>query len=244
MRNSQLFTSVPPTIGLAIWATAFMQGRETLERSVDSLSDSPRFVQTLLGEESLAIHISNLRREGASGLRAHFPITGNTDGIIGSDEFVDFALSLGSVITTKNGTPKGLHEGQSHWMSTIRHKQPVDIKYSWQDMDSQLSNLLHETSEDLEAFDLVSNDLKARDILIDLEHDISIQHYPDDQPTRVTFLIGRLLRVLATTELAIEKNVNTFSATKQSMWSLPIVDLNRSCRNGLSAVVNYALNKT
>jgi len=234
---------VPPTIGLAIWATAFMQGRETLEGSIDSLSDSPRFVETLLGEESLVMFLSNLRREGVRGLRAHFPITGNTDGIIGSDEFVDFALSQGTVITTKDGFPKGLYESQTHWVSTIRHKEPVEIKYSWQDMDSQLSSLLHETSDDLEAFDLVSNDMQARDILINLEHDISIQHYPDDQPTRVTFLIGRLLRVLATTELAIEKNIDAFSATKQTMWSLPIVDLNRTCRNGLSAVVNYALNK-
>ncbi len=80
--------------------------------------------------------------------------------------------------------------------------------------------------------------------LIDLEHDISVQAYPDDQPTRVTFLLGRLLRVLAITEFALENEINSFSATKQSMWSNPIQDLNQTCRKGLSAVVNYALEKS
>jgi hypothetical protein len=53
-----------------------------------------------------------------------------------------------------------------------------------------------------------------------------------------------LLRVLAITEFALENEINSFSATKQSMWSTPITDLNRTCRQGLSAVVNYALEKT
>lgn len=55
--------------------------------------------------------------------------------------------------------------------------------------------------------------------------------------------MGRLLRVLAITEFALENEINSFSATKQSMWSTPISDLNRTCRQGLSAVVNYALEK-
>ena len=101
--------------------------------------------------------------------------------------------------------------------------------------------LRHESSEEIEAFDLVHDNQEAHDFLIDLEHDISIQVYPDDQPSRVTFLLGRLLRVLAITEFALENEINSFSATKQSMWSTPISDLNRTCRQGLSAVVNYGL---
>ena len=46
-------------------------------------------------------------------------------------------------------------------------------------MDKQLSNLLHETSDEIEAFDLVAGNQDAHDFLIDLEHDISIQVYPD-----------------------------------------------------------------
>lgn len=240
----QMFQNVPTSISLAIWGTAFMQGRETLERTVDCISEAPRTVSTLLNEESLAIFISNLRRNETNALRCHFPITGNMDGIIGTDEFVDVALELGHVITTRGGDPLGIHEEANFWVATKRLKEPVGLTTSWQDMDKQLSNLLHETSDELEAFDLVQGNQEAHDFLIDLEHDISIQIYPDDQPNRVTFLLGRLLRVLAITEFAIENNISSFSATKQSMWATPIIDLNRTCRQGLSAVVNYALEKT
>lgn len=239
----QMFQNVPTSISLAIWGTAFMQGRETLERAVDCLSEAPRSVTTLLGIENLAIFLSNLRNTGAKGLRCHFPMTGNMDAIIGTDQFIDMALELGHVITSLGGEAIGIHEEANHWVATKRLKEPVALVTSWQDMDKQLSNILHETSEEIEAFDLVHGNQEAHDFLIDLEHDISIQAYPDDQPPRVTFLLGRLLRVLAITEFAFENEINSFSATKQSMWSTPIQELNRTCRQGLSSVVNYALEK-
>jgi hypothetical protein len=242
--KAQMFQNVPTSISLAIWGTAFMQGRETLERAVDCISDAPRTVSTLLNQESLAIFLSNCRKSGTSALRCHFPRTGNMDFIIGTDEFVDVALELGHVITTRGGEILGIHEEANYWIATKRTKEPVALTSSWQDMDKQLSDLLHETSDEIEAFDLVHGNQDAHDFLIDLEHDISIQAYPDDQPTRVTFLLGRLLRVLAITEFAFENEINSFSATKQSMWSNPILDLNQTCRKGLSAVVNYALEKT
>jgi hypothetical protein len=52
------------------------------------------------------------------------------------------------------------------------------------------------------------------------------------------------LRVLAITEFALENEINSFSATKQSMWSNPIQDLNQTCRKGLSTVANYALQES
>jgi len=211
----QMFQNVPTSISLAIWATAFMQGRETLERSVDCISESPRHVSTLLNNESLALFIAGLRNSGTNALRCHFPVTGNMDAIIGTDEFVDIAIELGHVITTRGGEPLGIHEEANSWVATKRLKEPVALSTNWQDMDKQLSNLLHETSDEIEAF-----------------------------PPRITFLLGRLLRVLAITEFALENEINSFSATKQSMWSTPISDLNRTCRQGLSAVVNYALEKT
>jgi len=57
----QMFQNVPTSISLAIWATAFMQGRETLERSVDCISESPRNVSTLLSNDSLALFVAGLR---------------------------------------------------------------------------------------------------------------------------------------------------------------------------------------
>ncbi len=129
------------------------------------------------------------------------------------------SLELGHVITTRGGEVLGIHEEANYWIATKRLKEPVALTSSWQDMDKQLSDLLHETSDEIEAFDLVNGNQDAHDFLIDLEHDISVQVYPDDQPMRVTFLLGRLLRVLAITEFALENEINSFSATKQSMVS-------------------------
>lgn len=241
--SGQMFQNVPSSISLAIWGTAFIQGRETLERAVDCLSDSPRLVSTLISNESLAMYLSGLRQNGAKALRCHFPATGNMDAIIGIDEFVDMAIDIGHIITSVGGEIVGIHEEANFWVETKRLKEPVSLTTNWQDMDKQLSNLLHETSDEIEAFDLVQGDEEAHDFLVDLEHDISIQFYPDDQPQRVSFLLGRLLRVLAITEFALEKEIESFSPTKNSMWATPVVDLNRTCRQGLSAVVNYGLQK-
>jgi hypothetical protein len=241
--NSIIFQSVPSSISLAIWGTAFIQGRETLERASDSISDSPRDVKSLLGTQSLALYLSELRNSGSKALRCHFPITGNMDCVVGIDEFVDIALDLGHVVTNVGSNSVGIYELGDYWNSVPRLKEPVKLKHGWQEIDKDLSVLLHEASDEIEAFDLVKDNQTAHDFLIDLEHDISIQHYPEDQPTRVTFLIGRLLRVLAITTFALENQIDTFSATKQSMWSLPIADLHRTCRQGLSSVTNYALEK-
>jgi hypothetical protein len=90
--KAQMFQNVPTSISLAIWGTAFMQGRETLERAVDCISDAPRTVSTVLNQESLAIFLSNCRKSGTTALRCHFPRTGNMDFIIGNDEFVDVVI--------------------------------------------------------------------------------------------------------------------------------------------------------
>ena len=50
--TGKVFQNVPTSISLAIWGTAFMQGRETLERAVDCISEAPRTVSTLLTQET------------------------------------------------------------------------------------------------------------------------------------------------------------------------------------------------
>lgn len=241
MKTLRVFDHVPESISFAIWATAFLQGRETLERAVDSMSDSPRVIETGVDKEHLSIYLSRIRRDNFSGIRCHFPIEGNTDSIIGIDEFVDISLRLGHCLTSISKNPKGIILSENTWIEVDRKKSPAPLKNSWQDFDKSLSDSLHEISEELEAFDLIKHNNEARNLLIDLDHDISIQQFPDDQNSRITFLIGRLLRVLAITQFALEENIQTFSASKNQLISTPILELNQICRSGLSTVVNYGI---
>lgn len=242
MSYSPIFDRVPTSISFAIWATAFLQGRETLERSVDSMVDSPRIVNFLGKIEHLTLFLSELRNNSCTGIRCHFPVSGDTDSIIGNDEFVEIALSSGQALTTTGGSIYGVTETKEFWEVFLRHKEPVKSKYNWKDLDKEFHHAIQEVSQDLEAFDLIKDNPEARDLLIDLDHDISRQVFPDDQESRVTFLIGRSLRVLTTCQFVTNHWLETNSATKSNLIRDRILELVRISRLTLSTTVNYAIN--
>ncbi len=241
MSFSPIFEQVPSSFSFAIWATAYLQGRETLERCVDSISESPRIVKKLDGSEYLAIYLSELRRNSCVAIRCHLPVSGNTDSLIGNDEFVDLALDLGHAITTVGGTPQGLIEHKDAWWIYKRSNEPMKSKYNWKDLDQEFHHSIQNVSQEIEAFDLIKDNPEARDLLIDLDHDISREIYPDDQDSRVTLLIGRSLRVLLTCQFVTNHWVEVNSATKSNILKEKIFELNRLSRLTLTASINYAL---
>ena len=241
MSYSPIFERVPSSISFSIWATAFLQGRETLERSVDSIAQASRMVNYLGKLEHLTIFLSQLRQNSCVGIRCHFPVSGNTDSLIGNDEFVEIALSSGHALTTTGGSIYGITETKDFWEVFLREKEPVKSKYNWKDLDHEFHHAIQEVSQDLEAFDLIKNNQEARDILIDLDHDISSQIFPDDQDSRVTFLIGRSLRVLTTCQFVTNNWLETNSATKSNLIRDRILELVRISRLTLTSSVNYAI---
>lgn len=242
MSYSPIFDRVPTSISFSIWATAFLQGRETLERSVDSIAHSPRMVNMFGKVEHLTLFLSELRKNSCIGIRCHFPVSGNTDSLIGSDEFVEIALSTGQALTTTGGLIYGITETSDFWEVFLRDKEPVKSKYNWKDLDHEFHQAIQEVSQDLEAFDLIKDNQEARDLLIDLDHDISRQIFPDDQDSRVTFLIGRSLRVLTTCQFVTNHWLETNSATKSNLVRDRILELVRISRLTLATTVNYAIN--
>ncbi len=242
MSYSPIFDRVPTNISFAIWATAFLQGRETLERAVDCITDSPRMVNFLGKVEHLTIFLSELRKNSCLGIRCHFPVSGNTDSLIGNDEFVEKALSSGEGLTTTGGSIYGIAQNQDFWEVFLRQKEPVKSKYNWKDLDHEFHHAIQNVSQDLEAFDLIRDNQEAREILVDLDHDISKQIFPDDQDSRVTFLIGRSLRVLTTCQFVTNHWLETNSATQSNLIRDKILELVRISRLTLSTTVNYAIN--
>lgn len=242
MSYSPIFEQVPTSISFAIWVSAFLQGRETLERSVDAIAESPRIVNYLGKSEHLTIFLAGLRKNSCVGIRCHFPVPGDTDSIIGQDEFVEKALSTGQSLTTVGGQAYGISETKDFWEIFLRDKEPVKSKYNWKDLDHEFHNAIQVVSQDLEAFDLIKDNPEARDLLIDLDHDISRQIYPDDQDSRITFLIGRTLRVLTTCQFVTNHWLEANSATKSNLVRDRILELVRISRLTLSTTVNYAIN--
>ncbi|MGA1310248.1 MAG: hypothetical protein ACO3XH_00035 [Candidatus Nanopelagicales bacterium] len=242
MSYSPIFDHVPSSISFSIWATAFLQGRETLERSVDSIALAPRIVNILGKSELLTFFLSELRKNSCVGIRCHLPVSGNTDSLIGNDEFVELALTNGQALTTTGGSIYGITESEDFWDVFPRNKEPIKSKYNWKDLDHEFHHAIQQVSQDLEAFDLIKDNQEARDLLIDLDHDISKQVYPDDQDSRVTFLIGRSLRVLTTCQFVTNHWLETNSATKSNLVRERILELARISRLTLTTAVNYGIN--
>ena len=241
MSYSPIFDHVPTSMSFSIWATAFLQGRETLERSVDSIVPAPRTVNILGKSELLTFFLSELRKNSCVGIRCHLPVSGNTDSLIGNDEFVELALTNGQALTTTGGSIYGITNQKILGMFFLEIKNLLN-QNTMKDLDHEFHHAIQEVSQDLEAFDLIKDNQEARDLLIDLDHDISRQVYPDDQDSRVTFLIGRSLRVLTTCQFVTNHWLETNSATKSNLVRERILELARISRLTLTNTVNYGIN--
>lgn len=88
---------------LAAWTTAYLRGRERVERVLDAVTgaDEPHRVQGLTTGDDLSALLAHLRQQGAEGLRLVLPVPGDPRGLPGPGPLTAAALDRGEAVVAQ-----------------------------------------------------------------------------------------------------------------------------------------------
>lgn len=104
---------LPPTLGFALWADAWLTGATSLDEADDAVAgpDAVHLVAGLPGQEpgpeALILGLGRLRVAGATAARVALPAPGDLVGLAGPPDFNEAALDADGAVLLP-GTPWGL----------------------------------------------------------------------------------------------------------------------------------------
>jgi hypothetical protein len=224
---------------VCIWLNAFLTQTESLERCHDALELKIAGVSYGALEFDVFDFLAFLKESKVVAARVHLPVSGALDGLIDTGEYLDHALVAGEALTLtglKNYVLVPIDDEWSLFPLKLIPKLPL---LGWREVDRNFAQFLPQVSQSLEAFDLIAANQQAREILIELDHDISQLEFPANQPERVTFLLGRLMRTLVIGKLAKIDFAHSSSSTKNRLFKENVEELITKSRSYLSQVSNY-----
>jgi hypothetical protein len=111
--RAQHRTDLPPAIGFALWAHAWLAGGTSLDEAHDAIAgpDVVHLVAGLPGQgeeaEPLILGLGRLRSLGAAAARVALPAPGDPTGLAGPPSFNEAATEQGAAVLLP-GTPWGL----------------------------------------------------------------------------------------------------------------------------------------
>lgn len=225
---------------IGIWLNAFLNSQESLERCFDSLKNQIKRVRYENRQVEILDFLKLLKNQKITTARVHLPVSGALDGLIDRGEYLDLALSHGQAITLLGEQNFALVPNGTEWnlfKINIVSKLPVPF---WRETESEFAKFILELGSDIEAFDLIAKNDNAREILINLDHKVSYLEFPENQPPRVTELLGRLFRTLAIGLLAQSAWVPSASSKKDQFFQKKVEELITRSRAFLSQISNYA----
>jgi hypothetical protein len=229
----------PISCFLTIWINSFLTREESLERVHDALA--LKINQIEMGALRLDVldFLKYIKSEEICLARVHLPVSGNLAGIIDTGPYLDQALQLQQVISLIGKKNYAMVGSLGDYQISAIHLPPKSPINSWQEIDRLFAEFLPSISSSLEAFDLIASNQDAREWMISLEHNFSKLEFPEIQPARVTFLLGRLTRTLAIGQLAKANLDIPISSTKNSMFQNQLEELITKSRQYLAEVSNY-----
>ena len=223
-----------------IWLNAFLNSQESLERCFDSLKAVFEWVWYENRQVRLFDFLTFLKDHEVITARIHLPVSGALDGLIDSGEFLDFALASGEAVTLLGKKSFALVPNGTEWnLFPIKLVSKSTVPY-WRETEAEFTKFVLEIGSHIEAFDLVAKSDNAREILINLDHKIGYLEFPENQPPRVTELLGRLFRALAIGLLAKAAAVPSASSKKDEIFKEKVEELITRSRAFLSQLANYA----
>jgi hypothetical protein len=225
---------------VGIWLNAFLNSQESLERCFDSLKGVFEWVWYENRQVRLFDFLTFLKDHEVTTARIHLPVSGALDGLIDSGEFLDFALASGEAVTLLGRKSFALVPNGAEWhLFPIKLVSKSPVPY-WRETEAEFTNFVLEIGSHIEAFDLVAKSDNAREILINLDHKIGYLEFPENQPPRVTELLGRLFRTLVIGLLAKAAAVPSASSKKDQIFREKVEELITRSRAFLSQLSNYA----
>jgi len=225
---------------VGIWLNAFLDGKESLERCFDALASELKVVELETNPMPLLDFFKWLKIKNLEKARVHLPVSGALDGLIDTGAYLDLALASGQAISLLGNENYVLVPTQASWrLFPIKLPPKLPVNY-WKETESEFTNFILTVGNRIEAYDLVAKNDNSKELLIALDHNISYLEFPENQPQKVTELLGRLMRTLAIGLLAKEAWVPSASSSKNQLYIEKIEELITRSRSFLSQLANYA----
>lgn len=225
---------------IVIWLNTFFSAQESLEICFDALAPYLNNVSTPLGVLNLFDFLAFLRGQKISAARLHLPVSGDLDGLLDTGPYLDLALESGEAISLIGARNFALVKGDAWELHEIQ-KIPIKPVMNWKELDLIFAEFISQVSNEIEAFDLVSSDPSARELLIKLDHNLGYLQFPQNQPQRITLLLGRLMRTWVIGQLANNNYAHSATLVKDQQYKGKIEELITKSRSFLSQVCNYHL---
>ncbi|MBZ5733928.1 hypothetical protein K8Z61_05415 [Nocardioides sp. TRM66260-LWL] len=227
-------SGLPAALRLAWWGTAWLQGRVSLDETIDAVIGD-QATHTLVdadGTHPLALGLGRLRSAGAMALGVAFPVEGDPVGLGGPAAFTAAALEAGeAVVAWEAGlglVPETVGAATAWVRFEARRRQLPDVG----EADRALRRVLPETADRLAALDVARWRPEVADVLLDLRHRAPIAA-PDGVPARCVDLAARALVAEAIVDLALEDDGGAVSASE--------IALRRDALRPLASAARHAL---
>jgi hypothetical protein len=246
---------------LAVWGTAFLQGRVGLHAAVDAIEgdDEPHLVVAgpLAAPDELDEALPQLLREGVVGLRLALPAPGDLLGLTGPAEVNQAALDSGEAVIgllahqastvpawVPDVTPFGPPGDHGHcvtWRAMVASATLPDVP-SLREAERALRQEMQAVTDTLQRLGSIPW-LRGRETAAGLRarhHDLDL---PESAGPRAESVAQLALQVLALTEAARRDDGGALTSHAASSRLATVVPLDRSARRALVAACTAALER-
>ena len=233
-------TALPRSAALALWLTAWVTGRASLDETRDAVvgDDTAHDVADLPGEpgpQPLILALGRLKGLGARGAGLALPVPGDPLGLAGPAAFNAEALDAGEAVVL-DGVDGGLvpHRAGAGvvWRfheATSRRQQPDPSE-----ADTRLRRAVLATAEALAELDVARWRPEVADELIALRGGPDV-HLPPDVEPRVVGLLSLAARCRGIVDLALDDEGGAVSAREAELRRAALAPLDQAARRGLVA---------
>lgn len=228
-------TSLPIAGRVAWWGTVLLRGHVGPDDFADALGEE-YVAHVVLGAQPADSLVQLLRRAGADGVAAVFPVPGDPFGLAGPGAFNAAAVEVGeAILTTGSGSGVGAvphpvgRAMEWHTHATDR-RMPPDLG----EADRELRTTLLRCAEELARLDVARWRPEVADELQSLRGGVPLVA-PPGVPPRAADLARRALHLQAVVELALADDGAAVSASEARAREAAVVPLGRAARRALTA---------
>lgn len=242
-RPAQHRAGLPPPVGFALWADAWLSGLASLDEASDAVAGSElvHLVAGLPGQgdgpEPLILGLGRLASLGASGARVALPAPGDPLGLAGPPGFNQAAIEGGGAVllpgTAWGVVPVRLGSSLTWTGATARTDAAV---LDPGEADRGLRAALTGAAASLAALDVARWSPEAADELLSLREAPSADWPPQVGP-RAARVLDLALRCLRVCELALADTGGARTAGEAQQRRDVLTDLSRAARRAVVAAV-------
>lgn len=241
-------TALPRSADLAVWLTAFVAGRASLDDARDGIvaGDAAHHVIGLDGDPEpvpLIIALGLLRARGVTGAGLALPVPGDPLGLAGPPSFNADALEAGEAVVLDDAdlglVPHVAGAGVTWTAQPARSRRQVP---ELAEADTALRQALLEAADSLARLDVARWRPEVADELMSLRR-VSDLVLPPGWPSRAVRVASLASRCRAIVDLALEDEGGAVSASEADARRGALAPLDHAARRGIVAACSQRLGR-